>query len=61
MHVEVSNAYTIHLLTDFRRRFISLLSYQFKSYLPSMALSLLQVPKTVPESGESKSATASKS
>ncbi|KAF6021225.1 NAT10 [Bugula neritina] len=45
---------------DFRRRFISLLSYQFKSYLPSMALSLLQVPKTAPESGESKSATASK-
>jgi len=28
--------------TDFRRRFLSLLAYQFKSFLPSLALSVLQ-------------------
>jgi len=34
------------------RRFISLLSYQFKSYQPSVALNLLQKPRAVLESDE---------
>uniref|UniRef100_A0A8C5AYJ3 RNA cytidine acetyltransferase n=1 Tax=Gadus morhua TaxID=8049 RepID=A0A8C5AYJ3_GADMO len=37
------NSLTASLLpTDFRRRFISLLSYQFSSFQPSMALNILQ-------------------
>jgi len=31
--------------TDFRRRFISLLGFQFKSFAPSFALSVLQNKK----------------
>jgi tRNA(Met) C34 N-acetyltransferase TmcA len=34
--------YNMIFFTDFRRRFVSLLSYQFKTFKPSMALSILQ-------------------
>ena len=34
--------YNMIYFTDFRRRFVSLLSYQFKTFKPSMALSILQ-------------------
>ncbi|XP_067937796.1 RNA cytidine acetyltransferase-like [Watersipora subatra] len=40
---------------DFQRRFTSLLSYQFKSYQPSVALNLLQKPKAVLEGPENSS------
>lgn len=30
------------LVTDFRRRFVSLLAYQFKNFTPSMSLSILE-------------------
>lgn len=39
------------IIIDFQRRFISLLSYQFKSYQPSVALNLLQKPRAVLEVG----------
>jgi N-acetyltransferase 10 len=38
--------------TDFRRRFLSLLSYQFRSFPPSLALTLLS-PKSPPPSSPS--------
>ena len=47
------------LFLDFQRRFISLLSYQFKSYQPSVALNLLQKPRAVLEPGEEAASTLS--
>lgn len=46
----------LFLSADFRRRFLSLLSYQFSSFHPSLALSILQNRKSKEEKSSKSSA-----
>ncbi|OQV16441.1 RNA cytidine acetyltransferase [Hypsibius exemplaris] len=43
-----SSSWLREFFIDFRRRFISLLAYHFKSYAPHLALNIIQNYKTVP-------------